>query len=223
MGADKELSELVQLLDKNKIKMLTANKGVEWDFNPPLAPYFGGVHEVMIKAARRAILAILGIADVTDEELMMTIIGVEGLINSRLLTYQSAHPSDDTPLTPNHFIHGQIGGDFAPQSADETVFNVRKRWRRVQELVRHFWQRWIKEWLPSISSTRKWKNATADLKVGEVVLVMSSDHQRGHWKLGRNREVFPGVDGHVRVVRVMIGENEYLRSINNLVQLECDA
>lgn len=81
----------------------------------------------------------------------------------------------------------------------------------------------MKGWLPSISSTRKWKNATADLKVGEVVLVMSPDHQRGHWKLGRIREVFPGVDGHLRVVRVMIRENEYLRSINNLVQLECDA
>ena len=24
------------------------------------------------------------------------------------LTYQSANPKDDTPLTPNHFLHGQV-------------------------------------------------------------------------------------------------------------------
>ena len=54
-------------------------------------------------------MAILGKADVTDEELMTDII-----INSRPLTYQTADPLDDVPLTPNHFLHGQIGGQFVP-------------------------------------------------------------------------------------------------------------
>ena len=57
-----------------------------------MAPHFGGVHESMIKSAKRAIKAILGNADVTDEELMTAIIGAEGLINSRPLTYQTADP-----------------------------------------------------------------------------------------------------------------------------------
>ena len=35
------------------------NKGVKWNFNPSYAPYFGGVIECMIKAAKRAIMAIL--------------------------------------------------------------------------------------------------------------------------------------------------------------------
>lgn len=30
-------------------------------------------------------------------------------------------------LTRNHFLNGQLGGDFAPESIDETVFDVRKR------------------------------------------------------------------------------------------------
>ena len=45
---------------------------------------------------------------------MTAIIGAEGLIDSRPLTYQSTDPADDVPLTPNHFLHGQIGGQFAP-------------------------------------------------------------------------------------------------------------
>ena len=79
-------------------------------FYPPLAPHFGGAHESMVKSAKKAIKAILGQADINDEELMTAIIGAEGLINSRPLTYQSANHKDDVPLTPNHFLHGQIGG-----------------------------------------------------------------------------------------------------------------
>ena len=68
--------------------------------------------EVMIKAAKKAIVAILGNSDVTDEELMTAFTGAETLINSRPLTYQSANPQDDVPLTPNHLICGQLGGMF---------------------------------------------------------------------------------------------------------------
>ena len=155
IGADKELKELVFLLNQEKIKSSTANKGIVWDFNPPYTPHFGGANESMIKAAKRAIYAILGNVDVTDEELVTTFVGAEGLINSRPLTYQSSNPSEETPLTPNHFLHGQAGGKFAPESVDTTEFNLRKKWRRIQELVRHLWYRWIKEWLPSLSSIRK--------------------------------------------------------------------
>ena len=53
IGADRELRELLDALDQDKIKDQTVNKGVKWFFNPPLAPHFGGVHEVMIKAAKK--------------------------------------------------------------------------------------------------------------------------------------------------------------------------
>lgn len=64
----------------------------------------------MIEAGRRAINAVLRNTDVNDEELVTAFTGVEALLNSRLLTYQSANPDDDTPLTPNHFLIGQVGG-----------------------------------------------------------------------------------------------------------------
>ena len=52
------------------------------------------------------------------------------LLTSRPLNYQSADPKDDIPLTPNHFLFGQVGGQFAPETVDETKFNPKKRWRR---------------------------------------------------------------------------------------------
>ena len=174
-AAGKKIESLILQLDQEKIKEAIANKGIKWHFNPPSAPHFGGVHESMIKSAKRAINAILRNADITDEELMTAIIGAEGLINSRPLTYKSTDPADDVPLTPNHFLHGQIGGHFAPTTVDDTQFNLRKRWRRIQELVRHFWRRWLQEWLPSLGARTKWHRERRDLQVGEVVLVVSPD------------------------------------------------
>ena len=98
-----------------------------WSFNPPWAPHFGRVHETMIKSAKRATYAILGTADVTNEELMTAFTGKEALINSRPLTYQSTNPSDDTPITPNHFLIGQVGGQLAPGSVDSGKFSPKKR------------------------------------------------------------------------------------------------
>jgi hypothetical protein len=92
VGAVRELKELVRDMDKDVVLRSAANKGVRWHFNPPSAPHFGGVFEAMIKSAKRAIYAILSKADVTDEELQTAFTGAEALINSRPLTYQTAHP-----------------------------------------------------------------------------------------------------------------------------------
>ena len=221
-GADAELKSLVRQLDDSRMKQSISNKGILWHFNPPSAPHFGGVHETMIKAAKRAMHAILRNADVTDEELMTAMIGAEGLINSRPLTYQSAYPADDVPLTPNHFLHGQIGGQFAPESCDETAFNPRKRWRRIQELVRHFWSRWLQEWVPTLNTRRKWYREQRDVRVGDVMLVVSTDTPRGKWPLGRVLEVYPRKDGHVRVAKIQVGKGTLMRPVTKLCPLELE-
>ena len=56
VGAAREIKELVDCIDQEKIQRLTSNKGIDWQFNPPEAPHFAGVFERMIKAAKRAIL-----------------------------------------------------------------------------------------------------------------------------------------------------------------------
>lgn len=109
----------------------------------------------MIKAAKKAICAILNSADIIDEELLSAEVGAKGLINSRLLTYQSVNSQDLVPLTHNHLLQGHLGDRFVPETVDSTGFNPRRRWRRVQELVRHFCHRWLKEWLPSLNTEQK--------------------------------------------------------------------
>ena len=107
VSTNQELRELrTRMLQNGKLEEHLTCQKVKWTFNPPSALHFGGVFETMIKAAKRAILAILANADINDKELITAFTGAEALINSRPLTYQSANPEDNMPLTPNHFLHG---------------------------------------------------------------------------------------------------------------------
>ena len=91
-------------------------------------------------------------ADVTDEELQTCFTAqMESVLNSRPLTTVSNDPNDEPVLTPNHFLIGQMGGGTAPDSTDDTAFNPRNRWRRIQELIRRVWQCWLREYLPHMA------------------------------------------------------------------------
>ena len=97
VGAERELRELVEALDADRITQETSKyHPIDWKFNPPCAPHFGGVFEALIKSAKKAIKVILGDADVTDEELHTAICGAERLLNSRPITYVSSDPNDMT-------------------------------------------------------------------------------------------------------------------------------
>ena len=218
VGANNELKKL-ERLDKDEVETKTAKLGIKWHFNPPETPHFSGAHEVMIRAAKRAIMKILGNADITDEELLSAVVGAEGLINSRPLTYQSSHPGDPLPLTPNHFLIGQLGGNFAPDCVDTEPYNLRKRWRRVQELIRHFWQRWLREWLPSLHGRKKWKLPQDTVKEGDIVLILSPDTPRGKWPMGRVVKTYPGQDSVTRVVDVKTKDTLLKRPVVKLCKL----
>ena len=180
-----ELKELVGQLDRQQFQSKTVELGETWRFNPPAAPHFGGAHEVMVQADKKSIYAVVGHRDVTDEELITMFTGLESLLNFRLLTYQSLDPRDDVPLNPNHFLHGQMGGKFAPESVETTTFHWRQRWREVQDIISQVWGRKLKECVFALNSRPKWTLEFQDLTFGDVVLVIQPDAPRGRWPLGR--------------------------------------
>ena len=98
IGGFKEINQLVKQIDQDKIQRMTSNKGINWHWNPPAAPHFGGVFERMIRSVKRAVNAVLGNADVSDEELQTTFTGVESLMNSRPLTQLSHDPTEKTTV-----------------------------------------------------------------------------------------------------------------------------
>ena len=83
----------------------------------------------------------------------------------------------------------------------------------VLTLFRHFWLRWLQEWIPNRSSRKKWRKDEVDLKVRDIVIVMSTDTLRGKWPLGRIVKVFPGRDSEVCVVDVQVGKTVLRRPL----------
>ena len=177
--------------------------------------------EALIESAKNAIKVILGDVDVTDEELHTAICGAERLLNSRPIRYVSSDPNDLSPLTPSHFLVGEVGGPFAPEVLDhEQSYNPRKRWHHVQQLLAQFWKRWRQEFLPSLNLRKKWFHARHSLKEGDVVLIVDANASRGEWPLGRVIETYPGYDGLVSLVKVKTKNKEYLRPVHRLCPQE---
>ena len=118
-GAEREMKELLEEFDQKRIvNETTKHHKIKWEFNPPASPHFGGVFKSMIKNSKKAMRAILKDADITDEELQTAIIGAEGQLNSRPITYISSDVNNLTPLTPSHFLVGHLGGQYAPEAFD---------------------------------------------------------------------------------------------------------
>ena len=219
VGAKNEIDEIAAL-NKNRLQEKTAHMAIKWHFNPPSGPHFGGVHEIMVKSAKRAVYSILNSAEINDEELVSALTGAENLINSRPLTYQTANSNDVIPLSPNHFLIGRMGGECAPDLTFDAHSTYNQRWRRVQGLITEVWIRWMKEFVPGLSARKRWHQEQKNFQVGDVVLLVSADTPRGSWPLGKIVQVFPGNDGKIRVVDVKVGNKTLRRPIVKLVLLQ---
>ena len=219
-SADRELRNLVLTLDQTRIKEQVAHNVIQWRFNPPGGWHHGGVFEAVIMSAKKALRAILGESKTTDEELPTVVVEIEGILNSRPLTYCSSDPSDEQVLTPKHSFYGQMGGQLAPRVIDHLAFNPRNRWQFTQDLISDCWRGLMKEYLSTLNTRNKWVEEKRNIAQGDVALMVDPGNPPAHWPLGRIQEVFPGPDGEVRVVRVRPGGKDYVRQITKLCPLK---
>ena len=201
-----------------------AERDIQWMFNPPGASHFGGVWERLIRSCRTAMLVIMGDRSVT-EEVLATVIGeVEMLLNSRPLTHVSVDPNDPAPLTPNHFLspaRPSLHHNLVPSNADDVI--SRHQMKVAQALVLVFWKRWLKEYAPHLTERRKWQRNEANLKLGDVVLIIDENSPRGHWPWGRIVDVHEADDGVIRSVTVKTAAGEYRRPVAKLCLLATDS
>ena len=220
-GADNEMKRLYEIYESEKLQNECTQKRIQWKFNPPGGPHHGGVFESMIKAAKCALKDTLFKRDLTDEELQTAIISVEGMINQRPLSYVSSE-QEEFVLTPNHFIHGSLGGLLSPEVLDNTPL-YQKKWRMVQQLLQEVWSRWLREWATELNKRRKWHQQQENLKVNDIVMIIEEDFNkpRGNFPLARVVEVHTGPDDLVRSCKIQMADGRtYTRIIQKLVKIE---
>jgi hypothetical protein len=219
-GADPELRKAFKELhsDEKFGKYLTS-EGIEFAFNPPKASHMGGAWESLIKGVKRSLRIVLGQRIVHEDTLSTALCEIESAINSRPLTYVG-NDTGYSPLTPNHFLHHVPTSVSQPNVPHETHSLSRKRWLQSQLISHQLWQRWRREYLPTITLANKWHRHTRNLSVGDVVLLVDRTAPRGCWPLARVVEVYPSRDSRVRSVKVKTKNGEVIRPASHICLLE---
>ncbi|XP_034386287.1 uncharacterized protein LOC117729388 [Cyclopterus lumpus] len=99
----------------------------------------------------------------------------------------------------------------------------KRQWRQVQHLSNTFWDRWRKQFLPTLQARKKWQSTHPNINPGSVVLLKDSQVPRNEWPLGLVTQTFPSEDGKVRKVEIKVTRTGvtkiFLRSVSEIVLL----
>jgi hypothetical protein len=227
--ADKDVCDWIALVDWTKVVELTgigfcnSNCGIDWYFNPPFAPHFGGVFEIVVKAAKRAMKAVAEGAELTEEEFRTLVYVCADKLNDRPIGIRG-DVEDLVTLKPNDFLTSCLGNSyFPPDYPEEKQLDLRERWRYVHMLKGHFCKRFSEEIVPILRPRQKWTNQKENVSVGDVCLEVDENSPRIEWRMVRVTKVFPSSDGFVRKVEIRSsGDRLYDRPISRLIPIVQD-
>ncbi|XP_044760878.1 uncharacterized protein LOC123318333 [Coccinella septempunctata] len=166
-AAEKELKKAYEDVNLEVIRQGLCAESIEWKFIPPGSPHMGGAWERMVRSVKTTLSIILKDRSPRQEVFHTVMIEAEHIVNSRPLTYISSSPEDEESLTPNHFLIGTSSILKPPGLFDGTKWNVRKQWLIAENLNEHFWNRWVKEYIPTLTKRTKWFEQNQNLKEGD--------------------------------------------------------
>jgi len=217
-GAERELREALSHLNTDDLYEKLSLRMMKWNFIPPGAPHMGGCWERLIRSVKTALRVSLKEVAPPEEVLQTLMIEAEAITNSRPLTHVSVDHEDHEALTPNHFLIGAS----SPSSCmvPSGLVPLRKQWRRAQTLADHFWRRWVREYLPTLTKRTKWFPQQRSININDLVIIADSNLPRGCWPRGKVVATYPGRDGIVRVVDVYTMYGTYRRPVSKLCPLE---
>ena len=126
---------------------------IKWRFNVEGAPWWGGFFEQLVKSVKRCLKKVVRNARLTYEELLTVLIEIEGVLNSRPLTY--VYDDDLQPLTPSQLVIGRrlLTNPNSVITETEQIQDRRvitKREKHLQKILNHFWNRWRREYVTEL-------------------------------------------------------------------------
>lgn len=221
VGADAQLRALFAANnpERRQIELRLPAEQIRWKFNPPSAPHFGDIWEAAVKSVKHHLRLVLGDATPTYEEMSTLLAQIEACLNSRPLQALSDDPDDTAALTPGHFLVGSALTAIPEPSLAGQPANHLTRWRLLQQMRDHFWDRWSQEYLLGLLHRPKWWKKDDGIKIGRLCLIRSETTPPTRWPLARVVRVHPGKDGHIRVITVRSATSELTRPIAKLVLL----
>ena len=217
-AADKELKRILERLDQQQLRRKLAIDKISWKFSPPADPEAGGVWERSIRTVKTILRTILREQRPRYEVLLTLFCEAEKIMNSTPLFHVGVESADGDVLTPYHFLIGRAAPSY-PAGTSSDDMDLRKRWQYAQKLADHFWQRWAREYLPTLAQRAKWHKSSTDVQIGDIVIIADNQHPRGLWPKGIVEQVYRGADNVVRSAEVRTIHGRLHRPVRKLIIL----
>ena len=225
---------LKSLFEDPTVKQYFRYQKITWKFIPPRAPWQGGFYERMVGIVKGCLQKSLFKRFLSWDELVTVLLEVEQCVNNRPLTYVASELPDLLPLTPNHLLKGEITrimppisteDKLDPQYLDYDALKLNLHYSKLSETIQKFVQVWAKDYLTALKE-KHFGNVppqqAVSIRPGDIVL-LSNDHPRNRWPLGRITKVFPDSDHIVRTVEVLSQGHTSIRTLDKLYALELSA
>ncbi|XP_060649602.1 uncharacterized protein LOC132786893 [Drosophila nasuta] len=218
-GASRVLKDEVERISTRDVE--TKYPEMEFMFIPPGSPHMGGAWERLVRSTKSILTEILPPGGLREEVLRAALADVEGILNSRPLTYVPLESADSEALTPNHFLLGHSSGIRERDSEIQNGNKLAKGFRISSQLADQFWKRWIREYLPTLTRRTKWFQPPPDsIAVNDIVVIADENGKRNSWPKGVVVDVHRSRDGQVRSAVVRTPEGIMTRPAVKLAKLD---
>ena len=199
------IDDNAQTFKANIVKRFLLQNGVEHSPILAEAPWWGGFYERLVRSVKTPLKKVVGTAKLNFEEMETVLVEIEGIINTRPLTYLYEDDVSE-PLTPSHLLMGRNLADaptedVSPVTSDvETMTN---RFKHVQATIQSAWKKFQHHYLTELREhhmyTHRKTSDETPLRVGDVVILKDDDvRSRSLWRLGRVESLIVGADDKVR-------------------------
>ena len=202
VAASKEMKPVIVNHDMESVTTFGSKNSIDWSFNSPDAPWQNGCAEALVKSAKKAITIAIGSQVLSFTEMQTVLCEAANLLNERPIGRHPTSTEDGSYLSPNDLL---LGRSTNKVSGDPFISMDRRytRYKFVQKVITAFWNKWNRDFFPSLTVRQKWHTARRNVQVGDVVLIQDSNQIRGKWKLGRVSQADPSLrDGFVRNVEI---------------------
>ena len=194
-------------------------RGIEWQFIPKRAPWFGSFWERLIGLTKNLLKKILERAYINLVSLQTVVTEIEAILNDRPLTYLSSDIRGEEPRTRiTSLPYTQVEGDEINDPDFGSAFQLKRSFKKQAFLIQHFHSLW-KEYLTSLREFQRTTGRnTQTMRTGDVILI-HDDCPRTRWKLVVIQDLIRGRDV-VRAANIRTSTGKTNRPVTKLYPLE---
>ena len=217
----KAIADWIKTVRKSeKLQNYVARENIRWQFNLAKSPLWGGIYERLIKEINKTLHKTLVRSHLSYEAFESVIMHIERNLNNCPLTYVEAEEEEEAVLTQNIILWGRDVYAVEDSESSDTEKLTRMA-KQLENAKANAWIRWKREYVHSLMESHRVtgnKETGTIPQVGEIVLIMGGEKNRGEWRKGKVvRLIKKGKDDVVRGVTLLHKRH----TIDRPLQLVC--